>query len=537
MEEQQLIELNSLDARYADVAPVISIQQAIERHQQLAKYVSSVMIEGHDYGVTPGTTKPSLKKPGAEKLTTFFGLTKRLFIVEKIEDWTGEQHNGEPFFYYLYRCALYRGDMLIAEADGSCNSRGTKYRWREMQRSCPQCHAVAIIRGKEEFGGGWVCFAKKGGCGAKFDIDDVAITSQQVGRVANPDIADQVNTIQKMAAKRALVAATLLAVNASEFFTQDVEDFTQERAEVAPPAATNGAPRAAHFNQGEASHTQPAAKTEPVTPPAKAQAMPANPLATDLRELATPKQCVKIRALARELDIDADAELRALCKLDCKVEEISRRAASVFIDHLLQLQQMNVLPIVRRAGDTLTPAAPPATPTTKPPVAMSLVTEPTPAAPLAVVTPPSISAEAQPQKPFAPTVAFSRDDAIAEIKSLVLQLKFATNLPMWREFERGLFGKAITETTEQELKEGLLAVRDASVNTEIVRWNSERWVGAAEKKAYTMGLIFAHAHVDGFEKTKALVGDPRLYRAEERIELVCKNLLSWVRPEQLAEAA
>ena len=178
--------------RYADVAPVISIQEAIERHQQLAKYVSSVIIEGHDFGPIPGSDKPSLKKPGAEKLTTYFGLTKRLFIVEKIEDWTGEHHGGEPFFYYLYRCALYRGDLLIAEADGSCNSRETKYRWREMQRTCPTCNSIAIIRGKEEYGGGWICFQKKGGCGAKFEIDDPVITSQQVGRVANADIADQV---------------------------------------------------------------------------------------------------------------------------------------------------------------------------------------------------------------------------------------------------------------------------------------------------------------------------------------------------------
>ena len=43
-------------------------------------------------------------------------------------------------------------------------------------------------------------------------------------RVANPDIFDQVNTIQKMAHKRALVAAVLIATNASEFFTQDVEN-------------------------------------------------------------------------------------------------------------------------------------------------------------------------------------------------------------------------------------------------------------------------------------------------------------------------
>lgn len=35
---------------------------------------------------------------------------------------------------------------------------------------------------------------------------------------------DAVNTIQKMAQKRALIAAVLIAANASEFFTQDVED-------------------------------------------------------------------------------------------------------------------------------------------------------------------------------------------------------------------------------------------------------------------------------------------------------------------------
>ena len=48
--------------------------------------------------------------------------------------------------------------------------------------------------------------------------------SSEVYRVPNPDIASQVNTIQKMAQKRALIASTLLAINASEFFTQDIED-------------------------------------------------------------------------------------------------------------------------------------------------------------------------------------------------------------------------------------------------------------------------------------------------------------------------
>jgi hypothetical protein len=136
----------------------------------------------------------------------------------------GEDYGGEPFFYYMYRCQLYRGDLLIAESDGSCNSREQKYRYREAQRVCPECGQAAIIKGREEYGGGYLCFRKKGGCGAKFAVGDSVIESQQVGRVPNAEIADQVNTIQKMSQKRSLIAACLLAVNASEFFTQDVED-------------------------------------------------------------------------------------------------------------------------------------------------------------------------------------------------------------------------------------------------------------------------------------------------------------------------
>jgi hypothetical protein len=204
--------------------PAMSIESAVERYNAVTEFVSRVLRKEIDYGVIPGTEKRTLLKPGAEKLTTFFGLSTRFELLERIEDWTGEGHGGEPFFYYLYRCRLFRGDVLIAEGDASCNSREAKYRWREAQRACPACGVAAIIKGREEYGGGWVCFKKKGGCGAKYPDGDQTIESQQTGRVFNPDIADQVNTIQKMAQKRSLVGAVLLAVNASEFFTQDVED-------------------------------------------------------------------------------------------------------------------------------------------------------------------------------------------------------------------------------------------------------------------------------------------------------------------------
>lgn len=207
------------------IMPVMDINQALERRKQMVEFVRRIMIDGTDFGAIPGTDKPTLLKPGAEKLATFFGLTKRFEIIERVEDWTGKDHGGEAFFYYLYRCQLYRGNLLIAEADGSCNSFEAKYRWRKSERVCPSCGQGAIIKGKAEYGGGWLCYKAKGGCGAKFKTGDQAIEGQEVGRVPNPDICDQVNTLQKMSQKRALIAATLLAVNASEFFTQDMEDF------------------------------------------------------------------------------------------------------------------------------------------------------------------------------------------------------------------------------------------------------------------------------------------------------------------------
>ena len=206
--------------------PAMTIDLAVERYHALNEFVGRLMRKDTDFGQIPGTDKLTLLKPGAEKLTTFFGLSTRFQLIERVEDWSGRDHNNEPFFYYLYRCQLFRGDQLVAESDGSCNSRETKYRYREAQRQCPDCKVAAIIKGKEEFGGGFICFKKKGGCGAKYASNDPAIVNQTVGRIPNPDIADQVNTIQKMASKRSLIAATLLAVNASEFFTQDIEDFT-----------------------------------------------------------------------------------------------------------------------------------------------------------------------------------------------------------------------------------------------------------------------------------------------------------------------
>jgi hypothetical protein len=206
------------------LAPAASLAQLRDRYQIFNQFVKDTLHPGVDFQIIPGTDKPSLVKPGAEKLAALFGLSARFSSVTRIEDWTGEEHGGEPLFYYVYNCELSRGDLFVASCDGSCNSREKKYRYRNADRVCPNCNKPTIIKGKEEYGGGWICFAKKGGCGAKFKDSDPKIASQQVGQVINPDIADVINTIQKMAQKRAFVGAVLIATNASEYFTQDIED-------------------------------------------------------------------------------------------------------------------------------------------------------------------------------------------------------------------------------------------------------------------------------------------------------------------------
>ncbi len=201
-------------------------QMAIESVKRLANIVLSlrndVFKEGLDFGRIPGTgEKPTLLQPGMEKLCRALHLRPEYVEKSKIEDF------DKPLIYYRYECRLvdHETGICISTAIGSANSHESKWRWRNAERVCPTCGKPTIIKGKDEYGGGWICFAKKGGCGTKFIATDKAITEQVVGRVENPDIFDQMNTIDKIAQKRALGSAIKGAANVSELFTVDLEDF------------------------------------------------------------------------------------------------------------------------------------------------------------------------------------------------------------------------------------------------------------------------------------------------------------------------
>jgi hypothetical protein len=103
-----------------------------------------------------------------------------------------------------------------------------KYRFRKGSLACPECGKEStIIKGKKEYGGGWLCYKNKGGCGAKFKDEDPFITQQDTEKVEHDNPADYYNTVLKMAKKRAHVDAILTATAASDIFTQDIEDMPE----------------------------------------------------------------------------------------------------------------------------------------------------------------------------------------------------------------------------------------------------------------------------------------------------------------------
>ena len=197
----------------------------------LQTFFKEIMEEGQDYGVIPGTQKPTLLKPGAEKLCEFYGYSIGIEV--------DEQSNVETGYYRARVKAILtsrRTGRVIAEGVGEANTMEGRYHWRWVpEDEVPPTLDKAMLKSKP--GDKWV-FASE----IPQDMDRSKLPKEErvsrrtgkpytvfnVGttlyRIPNDDPWTLWNTVLKMGKKRALVDVVLSATRSSGLFTQDVED-------------------------------------------------------------------------------------------------------------------------------------------------------------------------------------------------------------------------------------------------------------------------------------------------------------------------
>ncbi|MEK9207766.1 MAG: hypothetical protein AAB922_04740 [Patescibacteria group bacterium] len=217
----------------------IQIREQVNLIQEVMK---SVMQEGQHYGKIPGCgDKPTLLKPGAEKLSMTFHLRPVIGTMDISVVHLENGHREVTVFCHIINTA---GEEL-ATGIGSCSTLESKYRYRgglkvstgrpvskeywNLKKEGKASDAQALIGGKG--------FGTMKGDSGEWEICELGEKAE------NPDIADQYNTVLKMAKKRAYVDGILSATGASDIFTQDIEDIPAEN--INRPAAASGKPSTA----------------------------------------------------------------------------------------------------------------------------------------------------------------------------------------------------------------------------------------------------------------------------------------------------
>ena len=219
--------------REPDTLTAKEIRAQVDLVQQVMK---AVMQNGSHYGKIPGCgDKPTLLKPGAEKLASTF----RLAINPEVEDMS-----TKDMIRVRIRASITHQitGAFLGAGVGECSSNEEKYCWR-----------TAVC--EEEFN-------ETPEDKRRIKYRNAYGKVQKVQQVrTNP--ADLANTILKMAKKRALVDGILTVCGASDIFTQDIEDMPEEL-----------------LNKEE--HKPQASPTpKPTSPPQTDEAMPFEELATE----------------------------------------------------------------------------------------------------------------------------------------------------------------------------------------------------------------------------------------------------------------
>ena len=189
----------------------LSVEDVRDHVNKVQNLLRSVMKESEHYGKIPGIKKTSLLKPGAEKLCLLFMLVPR-FIIKTTNMDNGHREHEVTCSMYHSKTEAFRGEGV-----GSCSTMESRYRWRKdsentgkpVPKSYWDNRDIKLIGGK--------------GFSTKKDEDGLWMIFKDGDRIENPDIADQYNTVLKMAKKRAYLDATITATRTSDIFTQDME--------------------------------------------------------------------------------------------------------------------------------------------------------------------------------------------------------------------------------------------------------------------------------------------------------------------------
>jgi hypothetical protein len=202
---QQIVAANQLTSR--DLVAQVSLIQDV---------MKSVMKEGEHFGVIPGCgDKPTLLKPGAEKLGFTFRLSPS-FIITKTD-----MQNGHREYEVVCTLSHINTGQVWGQGVGSCSTMESKYRYRgtEVESTGKQVPKAYWDKRDAEVLGGKEFTASK--------VDGQWMICRKGEKKENDNPADQYNTVLKMAKKRAHVDAMLTCTAASDIFTQDIEDFHQ----------------------------------------------------------------------------------------------------------------------------------------------------------------------------------------------------------------------------------------------------------------------------------------------------------------------
>ena len=102
---------------------VKAVSETLSKVKALQATLKSILVEEHDYGKIKGCgDKPTLLKPGAEKILMALGITSSYELIEHTENF-----EGKGFFAYTVKCTLHKNGQKITEGLGHANSKEKKW--------------------------------------------------------------------------------------------------------------------------------------------------------------------------------------------------------------------------------------------------------------------------------------------------------------------------------------------------------------------------------------------------------------------------